>query len=403
MNPLHRRVAGCVIAVGVAVALSACGSSSDKDGDASKGATGGGDLVIGVIGSQTGPAAYLGTGQKRAIDLAVAQLNASGGVLGRKLSVTYRDDGGTPEQAVAQARSLVSKSDIPVIMGASTTATSQGVEPIIMAAKRIYFPGSAVPSLIDAHKYPYAFRGYETSELDVEAGIKYLQTQHYSKIAIFSSNDTYGATELAAFTPALKSAGLNVVVKEKYNTGQSDFTPLASKAKSAGADVTMLLSAVPADQANIAKALIAAGASPSIISFATVLSKQFKDLAGSAGNKVVGVMYKSLTYEASGTAPQQTLDWLNDLKKSGDISGDLLIVDAYWYDMVKVWADAVKRAGSTEPDEVKAALEQTSKFNGISGSITFTPDSHEGLSVDALTAAIATSLRADGLYQAATS
>lgn len=387
--------AGTVVAVAVtAMGLSACGGSSS---DSASGKSGG-SLTIPFLGAFSGASKQVGTSMEHGANQAIKEINAEGGLLGKQLKTTFRDDAGVPAQSVTQARSIITKLRPPVVFGASMTGNSDAIAPLLNQAKIINFPGSSNSEGISAEKFPYAFRGYIT-EVSYDTSLVTYMKAHNLKTATLVMPSVSTLPLVEDLTPRLKAAGLTLKSVAKYTVGNSDFTPLALQVKKANADVVTFAAVAVGDAANYVKAAKAVGVRGQFIGQPGVSSSTFASLAGPAGSDALGQVLKNLAYTKEGGPNNKAMvKFLQDIKAAGG-SGDLFLVDAYWYDMVKLWATAVKKANSTDPDKVKTALEGIQNYQGLQGPMTFSATQHDGLSPNSIAyASIGKAPNADGLW-----
>jgi branched-chain amino acid transport system substrate-binding protein len=389
--------AGLVVAVcAAALMVAACGS--DEASSAGGAGKGGGTLQIPFMGPYSGPSKQVGESMQHGVDQAIKEINAEGGLLGQKLEAVYRDDAGVPASSVSQARAVLADLDPPVFFGAALTGNSDAIQPLMNQARIINFPGSSNSKGIDAKKYPYAFRGYITEVSYDTSLVRYMQAHNLKSASlVMPSVTTLPLVE--DLTPRIKEAGLTLKSVEKYNVGNPDFTPLALQIKKQDPDVVTFSAVAVGDAANYVKAAKTVGVRGLFIGQPGVSSSKFEALAGEAGKDAIGQVLNNLTYtEEGGPTHPPMVDFIREIKAAGG-QDDLFLVDAYWYDMVKLWATAVKKANSTEPDKVKTALESITNYQGLQGPMSFSPTQHDGLSPDSIAyAVIGEGTNEDGLW-----
>lgn len=403
-----------LMAVGLtAVLVSACGSGTESSGttsgattrassaSATESATASGPLTFPVLGIYSGPFKLLGTSQRRGVTLALDEINKEGGLLGRKLVAEYANDGGSPTQAVSQARALIQKLKAPVFFGPSISTSSQAVDPIANEAKVILFPGSAAANTVNASKYPYTFRAYLTEVSESAALVAYCKKHNTKRVAVLAETGAYGEATEAAVVQGLKANNITVTGTESFTAGTPDLTPVALKLKAGRPEIVYMVASGTGDFADFVQAEQSIGLSAPMLGAPAITTPEFKSLAKGAGENTLGQVYRTLTYTSSGPVDPEMPTFIKRIDKLGG-SGDLLTVDMYFYDMVHLWATAVKKANSFEPEAVKTALEGIKDYKGIQGTFNFSPTQHDGLSLDSLTTAkVAGSSLKEGLWQLA--
>jgi branched-chain amino acid transport system substrate-binding protein len=205
-------------------------------------------IRIGAHGPLTGPAAFVGLGSRAGMELAVQQINAAGGVNGRKLQVLYEDDGNSPAKALAAVKKLVEQDKVFMILGLSASNPTIGVLDYLKDAKVPgYFSIASAPQV--THPYNrYLFRGAATEsarygELYSEFLTQFLQVK---RIAILSSTDENGKNEGDNLTRYLaKWYDLKPVTRAEFRLGDKDFTPQLLQARGADPEVIVLDTAAP--------------------------------------------------------------------------------------------------------------------------------------------------------------
>jgi branched-chain amino acid transport system substrate-binding protein len=205
-------------------------------------------IRIGAHGPLTGPAAFVGLGSRAGMQLAVHQINAAGGINGRKLEVLYEDDSNSPAKALAAVKKLVEQDKVLMIFGLSASNPTVGVLDYLKQAKVPgYFSIASAPQV--THPFNrYLFRGAATEsarygELYSEFLTQFLQVK---RIAILSSTDENGKNEADNLTRYLaKWYDITPVTRQEFKLGDKDFTPQLLQARTANPEIIVLDTAAP--------------------------------------------------------------------------------------------------------------------------------------------------------------
>ena len=205
-------------------------------------------ILIGAFGPLTGPASALGLGARSGMELAVDQINASGGINGRKLQVDFEDDGFSPAKALAAVKKLVEQDHVFMIFGLSGSNPTVGTLDYMKDLKiPAYFSIASAPQI--THPFNrYFFRGTANKssrygELYSEFFTQFLQLR---RVAILSGVDENGKNEGDNLVKYLKKwYGLDPVMRADLKIGDKDFTPQILQAKSANPDIIALTTAAP--------------------------------------------------------------------------------------------------------------------------------------------------------------
>jgi branched-chain amino acid transport system substrate-binding protein len=218
---------GCVA---VAV-LAACSSSKSSSSDG-----GPGDIVIGVPLSLTGAFASLGVPDKNGIDLAVKDLNAKGGINGRKVTTEVLDDASDPTKAISNLNRLISDG-VTAIVGFDASSVLVPASSVI-ARSGIF---TVVPVAIDAKGVdggPTLFGMAPPLAANAQSQLCYAQKQlGAKKIGLVQTTDAAAQAFLTAFKAEAQAAGLDIVASENVPPGTVDPSPALAKIRAANPDV----------------------------------------------------------------------------------------------------------------------------------------------------------------------
>jgi branched-chain amino acid transport system substrate-binding protein len=199
------------------------------------------DIRIAVVGPITGSNAALGEQMKRGAEMAVKDINAKGGVLGRKLVLELADDACDPKQAVAAANAVANKG-VPFVAGHYCSSASIPASAVYHEAGVLQItPASTNPALTDdaAKKgWNNVFRVCGRDDAQGAVAGKYLADNYKGKnVAIVHDKTAYGKGLADETRQAMNKQGLKEAMYESINQGDKDFTALVSRMKQANIDV----------------------------------------------------------------------------------------------------------------------------------------------------------------------
>lgn len=205
-------------------------------------------IRIGAYGPLTGPASAIGLGSRAGLELALEQINAAGGINGRKLEAIYEDDANSPAKALAAVKKLAEQDKVFMVFGLSGSNPTVGTLDYMKDAKiPNYFSIASHPRV--THPFNrYFFRGTanESSrygELYSEFITQFLQLK---RVAILSGNDENGKNEGDNLEKYLeKWYGLKAVARASFKLGDKDFTPQILQVKAADPEIIALTTAAP--------------------------------------------------------------------------------------------------------------------------------------------------------------
>ncbi len=194
---------------------------------------------IGAALPLTGPAAFLGEAERQTMNMAVDQINSSGGVNGQKLEIIYMDTKADVNTAISVVEKLINKNEVPVII---TTDSNSAVGTMDISERaQVVHLSVARADLFTAKGYQYCFRNQPTNQMLMNQYMadldKYLKTK---KLAILVANYPYGLSALDGLKKA-KLPGIEIVYENKFPMEATDFTPYLTSIKGSGADTIVLV------------------------------------------------------------------------------------------------------------------------------------------------------------------
>lgn len=328
------------------------------------------------IGVPTSMQLQVGRDTQDAIAMAIDDINAKGGVLGRKLEMVAADETENPETGISAIKKLTADEKVDVLIGGYTSGVTLAQLPHISSAKTIYLGvGAASPAITakvkqDYDDYKYVFRvgplnsahqareltGFISKFVKGELGI--------SKVAIVGENAKWVQDLVPLLKKGATAAGADVRATEFFDAQTSDFSPLFSKVKDSGAQYMVVVlshasSDIFAKQWHDSRFPMPYGGID--------VKSMDGDFCQRIGGKSVGEMAANFAVRAPLTP--RTIPFFDEFaKRTGGRSPVYTAFNAN--DAVYIYADAVKKAGSTDPAKVIKELEKTS-FTGITGQIEF--------------------------------
>jgi branched-chain amino acid transport system substrate-binding protein len=341
-------------------------------------------IKIGVTGPFTGGSAPMGTSMRDGVKLAVAQINAAGGVLGRQLQLVERDDEAKNERGVQVAQELIHKENVIATLGFINTGVALASQRFYQDAKIPVINNVATGSIITQQfaKQPenYIFRtsandAIQSAMIIDEAIVK----RKFAKVAILADSTNYGQLGREDLEKALTAKGVKAVATEKFNIKDVDMTSQLLKAKAAGAQAILTYGIGP-ELAQIANGMEKLSWKVPMIGSWTLSMGNFIDNAGKNGNGTL--MPQTFIQDADTPKRKAFIDgYLNAYKPdNGRIPSP--VSAAQGYDSVFLLAAAIKQAGSTDGPKIKAALENLNeKVEGVVATYNkpFTKDDHEAI------------------------
>jgi len=342
-----------------------------------------GSIKIGALFSVTGPAAFLGAPEEKTARMLVEKINASGGVLGRKLELLVKDTAGSPEKAVSFARQLIEEDKVLAIIGPSTSGETLQIKALCEENKTILVSCAAAEVIVN----PVAKYVFKVPQKDSQAVLWIFKTakeKGITRLAILSSNDGFGSAGKKQIEDLAKQEGIQILLSEVYDKQATDLTDILTKVK-ANPQVQAVLnwSIVPA-QSIVAKNMRQLGLTIPLFQSHGFGNLRYVQQAGVAAEGILFPASRLLVVdELPDTHPQKAL--LAAYKKDYEsrYKEDASAFGGYAYDAVLVVAEAVKKAGTTDTAKVRDALENLKGVAAATGVFNYSPTDHTGLGMDA--------------------
>jgi branched-chain amino acid transport system substrate-binding protein len=318
------------------------------------------EVLIGVAGPMTGKNAWYGEQMQRGVELAVADLNAAGGVLGQQLRLTIGDDFCDPGQAVAAARKLVDDS-VAVVIGHYCSGASIPASAVYEAAGVLQIsPGSTNPLLTEQGR-ANVFRVISRDDADGIVAGNYL-ADHWAdrKIAILHDNTTFGKGLADLTKTQLNKRGVTEAIYQAYTPGKNDYSTEIAALQAANIAV-VYVGGYHTEIALMARAIRDRGYAVQLVSGNDLATEEFALIAGPAAD---GTLF---TFVAD---PRRNAEAAPIVKKFRAESFEPEGYTLNAYAAVQAWAQAVEKAGSLELRSVIASL-HSHHFDTVLGRIDF--------------------------------
>jgi branched-chain amino acid transport system substrate-binding protein len=344
-----------------ALILAACGSVSLSPGQA--GSSSSDAILLGVSGPLTGSNAQYGAQWKMGFDLALDEINGSGGINGRTLAYNFEDSQSDPKQSVVIAQKFVADPRIVAELGDFSSTASMAASPIYQRAGLVQFGfTNSHPDFTKGGDYMWSNSISQNDNAPILANYA-VKELGLKRIAVFNLNTDWGQTTFGLFAQRAKEMGAEIVANQPYLADEKDFVSSLTTVKNANPDGVVLISYYN-DAALIAQQLRAEGLTYPIVADAASYSPEFIKLGGAA---VEGVYLASQFFPAD-TRPE-VQSFVKAFKAKYNQEPGLFAAIAY--DAIKIVAAAIEKGG---PDRkgVRDALGQLKDVPSvIYGTVTF--------------------------------
>lgn len=322
------------------------------------------EIVLGEYGSLTGGTATFGTSTHAGVLQAIDELNASGGLLGKKVRVVVEDDQSKPEEAVTAVLKLIKQNKVVAVIGEVASSRSLAAAPQCQQNK--------IPMLSSASTNPkvtevgdYIFRACFIDPFQGSTMAKFaMNTLKLKRFAILTDTKNDYSVGLAQyFRETVKKMGGEIIAEQSYSEGDIEFKAQLTSIKATNPEA-VFVPGYYTECALIARQAKELGLMAPLLGGDGWDSPKTTEIGGAA---VEGV-YFSNHYSEQEDRPE-VKKFIEAYKKhNAGVVPDAMAV--LGYDATMLMADAIKRAGSTEGPKIRDALAATKNFSGVSGNIT---------------------------------
>lgn len=340
-------------------------------------------IKVGAVLSVTGPAAFLGEPQLKTLQLYVERLNAQGGVLGRKLEFVHYDDGGEAGKANNLTKRLLESDKVDLIIGGTTTGATMAMAPLVEKAS-IPFVSLAGGVVVVEPVKKWLFKTPHTDRMAAEKVFADMKKRGLLKVGLLSETSGFGQSGRKETLAVASKHGIEIVADETYGPKDSDITAQLTKLKSTAGIQAVFVFGLGQGPAVATKNFAQLGIKLPHYQSHGVASDEYLKLSGAAAEGVRLPSPALLIAEALPANDPQKAVVTGYVKAYQDrFKEEPSTFGGYAYDALMLSVDAIKRAGSTDGEKVRAALEQTKGYVGVTGVFNLSSSDHMGLDLSA--------------------
>ena len=333
------------LVTGIALAL-ACGVSAAQE-----------TIKIGVITDRVGVSKPYAEPATEGAVFAAGVVNARGGVLGRKIELLIEDDQSRPDISAALARKLVDQGAV-FIMSISLSPATQQQQTVTMEAKTPQMtPMNSADYLTTQLNNPYFWQTGPLGSTQGATLLAHARQKNFKRVALITDNSDLGSAIAKAFKGALEKAGIQIVAEEVVARGATTATPQLQKIRAANPEAMFLAGVLTAENVLIFRAYKELGLKFPIHSSYNLSVPIYETVAKGLVNGITFVdaydpdkpevkAFEAAYRKATGKEPQN--------------------LNGYGYDGIMLITDAIRRAGSTDKEKIRAAMQATD-YAGVMG------------------------------------
>ena len=339
-------------------------------------------IRIGVPILFSGPGAFVGEAQKRALDMQVEAVNGRGGVRGRKLELIYYDTEGKPDVAVRMFNRLIKNDRVAAILGPSASWEAMAVKLILESAGTPTIMLASTVAIIEPPA-KCIFKTPPEDRLVVDRLYQHLKAAGQRRIAVVTSQDAFGDGGAKEMKAKAGAHGIEIVFDERHSMDDTDLAPLLNKIKRTTAQAVVNWSSSRAPVIMTAN-YRQVGLTLPLYHSHSVLNPSFLKSSGANAEGVMAVGPKlDAAAELTASDPQKlAIDSFRSQFRA-KYQQEATQYGAAAYDALNILLAAVQLAG-TEPAKLCAAIEATKNHVGVYGVYNYSPTNHGGLGQESL-------------------
>jgi len=344
------------------------------------------DIKIGLVAALTGASAQSGEAITRGLAIAIDELNAKGGIMGRKVTLVRRDDESSPPKGLAAARELISNEKVAALFGGIDSPVSLAIIPVVNKEKMPFIGVWAAATNITKNgaNPNYVFRVSAQDDLvDIKLVRYAMQTYGVKKPGLVLINNPWGESNEKGLKVAAEAAKIAIAGIEKIEPNDVDMTAQLTRLRNAGADALILV-ANAAPGAQMMKARERMGWKVPVVSHWGISGGRFDELVGPTAGDAHFVQTYSFfgNLNDAGKRVFTAMQTKYGIKTPADVLAPVGTANAY--DAMHLVARAIEKARSTDGEAIRKAMYEIDDYAGLIKTYRkpFAPNDHEGLGPD---------------------
>ncbi|HEU0259525.1 MAG TPA: ABC transporter substrate-binding protein [Burkholderiales bacterium] len=314
-------------------------------------------IKIGVITDKVGPAKPYSEPTLEGIQFGANEINAAGGVLGRKIELLIEDDQGRPDISAAMARKLVDAGAVFILSITLTPATQQQQNVTLEAKTPQMTPMNSGDTLTTQLQNPYFWQTGPLGSIQIATLLSHARSKQLKRVALITDNSDLGQLLAKFFRAGLEKSGIQVVAEEVVPRGATTAEPQMQKVRAANPEAMFMAGVLTPENVLILRAYRQMALKFPIHSSYNLSVPQYMSVAKGLLNGITFV-------DAYDPEKPEVKKFEADYRKA---TGKLPYnIHGYGYDGIKMVAEAIKRAGSADKEKIRAAM-QSLEFSGVMG------------------------------------
>lgn len=313
--------------------------------------------------------------------IAVDEINAAGGIMGRQIVRDEQDDEALPSKEPGIVLKL-SSARINVIAGPTGSSQALASVATTTARKIVQTTYALLSDMGDGKKYPYHYQFILNSDMQAEACVAYLvDTLGIKKVGILQESTAYGESITPASVAQLKKRGLTPTDIQVFPITAPDLGNYLQNLRKSGAEAVLMWMSTLPNSAMAFNGLHSMKWYPPMTGHTSLFLDSLLDLAPPEAMKnVYGTWYKNLTWSANEEPGERQKAYARKIMASPEAKGaEVNAAAAPYYDFMHLLKQVIEQEKSFETERIKAGMDQVRNYSAMLGTVNFTPDNHRGI------------------------
>jgi branched-chain amino acid transport system substrate-binding protein len=317
-------------------------------------------IRLGLITDRVGPAKPYADPVMQGAVYAVRELNARGGILGRRVELLIEDDQGRPDISATAARKLVD-ANVAFILSVSLTPATLQAQSVTKETRTPHMtPSNSGDTLTTAIDNPNFWQTGPLGSTQIATLLSYARDKKFQRVALVTDNSDLGQLTNRFFKAALEKANIQIVAEEVVPRGSTTADPQMQKVRAANPEALFMTGVLTPENTLILRSVRQLGLRVPVLGNYNMSVPQYTQVARGLLDGIVFV-------DAFDPAKPEVKAFVEGFRK--EMGAEPYNLNGYGYDGVMLVADAIRRAGSTDKDKVREAMQATRGFVGVMGAV----------------------------------
>lgn len=315
-------------------------------------------IRIGVITDRVGPAKPYAEPVTQGAIFAAKEINARGGVLGQRIELIVEDDQGKPDVSASMARKLVDAGAV-FILSLSLTPATQQAQTVSLETKTPHLtPSNSGDTLTTQLQNPYFWQTGPLGSTQIQTLLSYARSKNFKRVALITETSALGQLTNRFFKEGLQRAGIEIVAEEVVPAGSTTADPQMQKIRAANPEALFMAGVLTPENTLVLRSYRQLGLKMPILANYNLSVPQYLSVAKGLLDGVTFV-------DGFDPAKPEAQRFVEAYRK--DTGQEPWNLHGYGYDGVYMVVDAIRRAGSTDKERIREAMQATRNFKGVMG------------------------------------